>query len=151
MTCVDRDGVERGGDCNECGESVEAEHHALCRACFTGEPAKRPRREPEYAHDGRQIQLRQAALRLQRARQLIDDCLYVVTHPDDERVAGLVEKAFRLSHRFFDVTRQPAVSAADLDRDLLTTEPKETDGQQRGEGSTTGPTVRGGGSLDRRD
>jgi hypothetical protein len=28
------DGLERGGDCNDCGEPVEQEHHAYCASCF---------------------------------------------------------------------------------------------------------------------
>ena len=34
MSWVDSEGLERGGDCNECGEPVEEEHHAYCARCF---------------------------------------------------------------------------------------------------------------------
>ncbi len=34
MSWTDRDGVERGGACNECGEQVEEEHHAYCADCY---------------------------------------------------------------------------------------------------------------------
>ncbi len=31
---IDRDGLEHGGGCNECGQPVEADHHAYCGDCY---------------------------------------------------------------------------------------------------------------------
>lgn len=34
MSWIDSEGIERGGDCNECGESVTEPHHSLCEDCY---------------------------------------------------------------------------------------------------------------------
>jgi hypothetical protein len=37
VSWTDSEGVERGGACNQCGEPVEADHHAFCRDCFAAQ------------------------------------------------------------------------------------------------------------------
>ena len=37
MSWTDREGLERGGSCNECGEPVEEEWHAYCPRCYAQE------------------------------------------------------------------------------------------------------------------
>jgi hypothetical protein len=49
----DRDGLERGGDCAECGEPVEQEHHVLCPDCYREQQGWRPRREERPAATSR--------------------------------------------------------------------------------------------------
>jgi NMD protein affecting ribosome stability and mRNA decay len=34
MSWEGHDGLERGGDCNRCGDAVEQEYHAYCSACY---------------------------------------------------------------------------------------------------------------------
>ena len=34
MSWTDSEGLERGGDSDECGQAVEEEHHAYCADCF---------------------------------------------------------------------------------------------------------------------
>jgi hypothetical protein len=48
VSWTDNDGLERGGDCNECGEPVEEEHHAYCADCYAEQQGWTP---PSYRDD----------------------------------------------------------------------------------------------------
>ena len=58
MTWFDSEGVERGGDCVECGAPVSEEWHSLCSDCFRqstgwGAPTRPDREELRRQHEGR--------------------------------------------------------------------------------------------------
>lgn len=67
MSWIDSDGLERGGDCNECGEPVVEEWHAYCRDCYADQQGwTRPDRDAlrEQHEDRAQISITRVVERL---------------------------------------------------------------------------------------
>jgi hypothetical protein len=69
MSWTDGDGLERGGDCNECGQPVEEEHHAYCMDCWR---AQNGWELPDRSALEAQHQEREAAVRLRLLERVAD-------------------------------------------------------------------------------